>query len=337
MKALFEPPSKEDVAGPTQNSTNPPRHVRILLVDDDIYVRRLIAGVLINSGYKVDTAGDGTDAWKALNDVNYDLLITDNQMPGVTGLELIKRLRSEDKTLPIILASGAMPMEELKQHPWLQLDAVLSKPFPIAELLDTVKRVLCAADSARIRVEMDFPVIMKAISEIESPPQYRNQSSSVMENHEVASVEMSAIAPPEDQTDSPHRILVIDDDTDTRQLSVDVLAGSGYDVEAVKDGAAGWEALQAGSFDLAITDNKMPKMTGIELIEKLRSAHMAVSVIMATRHLPTHEFARKPWLKPDAMLQRPFSNDDLLVMVKDVLNKDDGSDGRPETLLPVYL
>ena len=131
-----------------------------------------------------------------------------------------------------------------------------------------------------------------------------------------------------------HRILVVDDDSDTRQLSVDVLAGSGYDVEAVLDGAAGWEALQVNRYDLIITDNKMPRMTGIEMIEKLRSARMAVPVIMATGDLPTHEFARKPWLKPDAMLERPFSNDDLLETVKKVLRPDGINDGRQETLLP---
>jgi DNA-binding NtrC family response regulator len=85
------------------------------------------------------------------------------------------------------------------------------------------------------------------------------------------------------------------------------------------DGAAGWEALQDNSYDLAITDNKMPRMTGVEMIEKLRSARMTLPVIMATGHLPVNEFARKPWLKPNATLQRPFSNDDLLEAVKKVL------------------
>jgi DNA-binding response OmpR family regulator len=122
---------------------------------------------------------------------------------------------------------------------------------------------------------------------------------------------------------SPRRILVVDDNRDTRQLSFDVLAVSGYDVAAVKDGAAGWEALQSGHYDLAITDNTMPKMTGLEMIEKLRSARMAIPVIMATRSLPLDEIARKPWLKPDAMLQWPFSNDDLLAAVKNLLRPDD--------------
>jgi DNA-binding response OmpR family regulator len=145
--------------------------------------------------------------------------------------------------------------------------------------------------------------------------------------------------PSQNQTSPPRRIhiLVVDDDKDTRQLSVDVLVGSGYDVEAAKDGTAGWEALQADNYDLVVTDNKMPRMTGIEMIGKLRSARMAVPVIMATSHLPVHEFTSKPWLKPDATLERPFSVDDLLATVKKVLHTDDGNGGHRETLLPMYL
>ena len=63
----------------------------------------------------------------------------------------------------------------------------------------------------------------------------------------------------------------------------------------------------------------MPKMTGMEMIEKLRAARMAVPVIMATAHAPTHEFDRKPWLRPEATLQRPFSIDDLLAAARRVL------------------
>jgi DNA-binding response OmpR family regulator len=119
-----------------------------------------------------------------------------------------------------------------------------------------------------------------------------------------------------------HRILVVDDDTDTRQLSADVLTGSGYNIEVAKDGAAGWKALQSGNhYDLVVTDNKMPNMTGIEMIAKLRAAHIAVPIIMATERLPDREFVRKPWLRPDATLQRPFSNDDLLATVKKVLHE----------------
>ena len=129
---------------------------------------------------------------------------------------------------------------------------------------------------------------------------------------------------------SPQRILVVDDDNHTAQLSLEVLTGAGYDVEAVKDGAAGWDALQAKTYDLIITDNKMPKMTGMEMIEKLRAARMAVPVLMATACVPTHEIDCKPWLKPDATLQRPFSNNALLAAVEGILRTDCGNDSRNE-------
>ena len=133
------------------------------------------------------------------------------------------------------------------------------------------------------------------------------------------------------------RILVVDDDPDTRQLSVDVLVSSEYEVDAAIDGAAGWEALRARHYDLVITDNKMPRMTGVELIEKLRYTRVGLPVIMATSQLPTSIFDSKPWLTPDATLQRPFSNDDLLATVKKVLRADDSNVAHMGMLLPKYL
>lgn len=67
------------------------------------------------------------------------------------------------------------------------------------------------------------------------------------------------------------RILVVDDNNETRRLCIDLLARAGYDVEGVKDGATGWEELQNCRDDLVITDNAMPRMTGIEMTAKLYS------------------------------------------------------------------
>lgn len=115
---------------------------RILVVDDDRDLRLLSADVLVHSGYQVDTAADGADGWEALHTKSYDLLITDNSMPKLSGVELVKKLRSAHMALPVILASGAMPTEELDRHPWLQLAATLVKPFSTGQLLETVNEVL---------------------------------------------------------------------------------------------------------------------------------------------------------------------------------------------------
>jgi len=139
------------------------------------------------------------------------------------------------------------------------------------------------------------------------------------------------------QKNPARRILVVDDEADRRQLSVDVLVSANFEVDTAVDGADGWESLRAKHFDLVITDNKMPRMTGIEMIEKLRYTRLPLPVIMATSQLPTWEFERKPWLMPDATLEWPFSNDDLLATVKQVLRTDDTNWRHMELLLPNYL
>ncbi len=293
---------------------NPAR--RLLVVDDDISLRRLSTEVLSISGYEVDTAEDGAAAWDALNADRYDLMITDNNMPHLSGLELLKKLYTNRMALPVIMATGTLPEEEFAQCPWLQPAATLLKPYTVDELLGAVDVVLREADVAAASSQR--------FGYLDQP------------DNKIPQVEKPAVTPQKHPTNSPRRILVVDDDRDTRQLSVDVLAGSGYNVEAVLDGAAGWEALQENSYDLVITDNQMPRMTGMEMIDNLRSARMTVPVIMATRHLPLNAFARKPWLKPNAMLQRPFSNDDLLEKVKQVLHPDP-NDGYKEELLPQHF
>ena len=105
-------------------------------------MRALNARVLTWSGYKVQTAIHGAEAWKALELRNYDLLITENVMPYVTGMQLLKHLRSRGLTMPVIMASKTSPAKELKLHPGLRLEAALRKPVTSDKLLQTVKNVL---------------------------------------------------------------------------------------------------------------------------------------------------------------------------------------------------
>jgi two-component system chemotaxis response regulator CheY len=285
--------------------------LRILVVDDDLFMRDLILGILVHSGYKnIDGVGDGDDAWETLHNACYYLVITDYQMPKLTGLELIRKMRSEDMLQPVILVSGKMPAEELERHPGLLVDALLAKPFTAGEFLATVDKVLRNTGN----IPMAKPAQIPQVGPMATSPIHCHKNSSC-------------------------RILVVDDDHDLRQISVDVLTSSGYCVEGVTDGAAGWEALQTCEYDLVITDNHMPKMTGLEMIEKLHSARIRIPVIMATGILPLDEFARKPWLKPEATLERPFTSDHLLATVGKILGTadDDEDEGQPETLLPKYL
>jgi len=142
--------TEESASAPTPGQSSPLH--RILVVDDDISIRQFNVKVLVHSGYQVDAAADGAAAWEILNTDSYDLLITDHNMPKLTGLELLKKLRAARMALPAILMSGAMPTEELNSPPRLQIEATLLKPFTPDDLLGTVRQVLRASDGAREQI-----------------------------------------------------------------------------------------------------------------------------------------------------------------------------------------
>jgi DNA-binding response OmpR family regulator len=133
------------------------------------------------------------------------------------------------------------------------------------------------------------------------------------------------------RTSPPRRILVADGDYDVRQLNAVMLTRSGYEVDAVADGAAAWQALNAGHYDLLVTNHKMPKVSGVELLMKLHAAHMALPVIMASAALPEDQFPRYPWLNPPAMLLQPCTVAELLGAVNKVLR---ASETARQTIAP---
>ncbi len=132
--------SEEPVNPPLGRKTS--LRQRILVVEDDAAIRRVNTEVLTYSGYQVDTAEDGAAAWEVLQQHNYDLVVTDNQMPRMTGIELIMKLHVARVRLPVIMATGSSPDELITRYNPLQPARVLLKPYSFHELLASVKEVL---------------------------------------------------------------------------------------------------------------------------------------------------------------------------------------------------
>jgi len=119
------------------------RVTTILVAEDDDGVRELILVALRRSGYTVLAAANGAEAIKLLeqDDVDVDLLVSDVNMPGVGGLELLAFARSKRPGMPAILASGTnrweLPPERIDSDVTL-----LEKPFSIKDLAAAVAAAL---------------------------------------------------------------------------------------------------------------------------------------------------------------------------------------------------
>lgn len=115
---------------------------RVLLVEDDTIIQGLIAMSLSKAGYHVKCAQDGEAGWEVFSSEHFDLLITDNNLPNLTGVELIRRLRATDRHLPVLLISGQVPWNTPGLETLLSPGMAMEKPFSMARLLETVHGVM---------------------------------------------------------------------------------------------------------------------------------------------------------------------------------------------------
>jgi DNA-binding response OmpR family regulator len=114
---------------------------RILVIDDDVRIREVIADTLSAEGYAVTQAINGAEGTTKFRAEPFDLIITDLYMPEKEGLETIIELRREFPRLKILAVSGAHT-EQLRIAKLLGADRTLSKPFDIADLIDAVNGLL---------------------------------------------------------------------------------------------------------------------------------------------------------------------------------------------------
>jgi DNA-binding response OmpR family regulator len=138
MNELIE----KNANGNSELGTNRPRVHRILCADDEQAICAWYFKALSRSGYSITTVADGKLAWEALENGTFDLLITDNQMPCLTGEELVLKVRQHGLELPIICASSKLDFFLDPANEWLQVDQLLQKPFSLPKLMDAVERVL---------------------------------------------------------------------------------------------------------------------------------------------------------------------------------------------------
>ena len=117
---------------------------KILVVDDEIHIVHVVAIKLRNNGYEVISADNGAEAFEMACKEKPDVIVTDFQMPVLTGLELVEKLRQckSTKDIPVIMLTArnfAISQERQKD---LQIAQCLSKPFSPKELLGHIEDVL---------------------------------------------------------------------------------------------------------------------------------------------------------------------------------------------------
>ena len=117
------------------------KRIRILVVDDEEVIVSLLEQFFEDEGHSADVAKNGNEALKLVEGNSYDLILTDHDMPEMTGVEFVRRVRENDKVTRIVMISGYPNMEEFVAKS-IGADEYLSKPLKLDELSRIVSEVV---------------------------------------------------------------------------------------------------------------------------------------------------------------------------------------------------
>jgi two-component system chemotaxis response regulator CheY len=120
------------------------KNMKILIVDDFSTMRRIIKNVLHEIGYdNTDEADDGKTALPMLQNGNYDFLITDWNMPGMTGIDLLKAVRASEKTakLPVLLVTAEAKRDQIVKAAEAGVSGYIVKPFTPETLKEKISKI----------------------------------------------------------------------------------------------------------------------------------------------------------------------------------------------------
>ena len=117
---------------------------RILLAEDEDVLRMLVLDTLEDEGYTIDEATDGDEAYQKIMNTEYDLVLLDYMMPGMTGIEVIEKVRqhSDKQHLKIMMLTAKSQQSDRERAEEIGANYFFSKPFSPLELIDVVGGIL---------------------------------------------------------------------------------------------------------------------------------------------------------------------------------------------------
>ncbi|MBP7059985.1 MAG: response regulator transcription factor [Lachnospiraceae bacterium] len=125
---------------------------KILLAEDTADMNKVVTAVLEHDGYEVDSFLDGKSALKALMSNRYDAALLDIMMPGMTGIEVLKEIRSTNDETPVILLTAKSEIEDKVDGLDAGANDYLTKPFSMKELLARIRSLLRTQNVANNKI-----------------------------------------------------------------------------------------------------------------------------------------------------------------------------------------
>ena len=114
---------------------------RVLIVDDMGSIRQVISALLKASGYETTQASSGALALELMKKTKFDLVLSDWNMPGMTGSEFVTAIRATDRVMPIVMVTAEADRERIMELQAIGVNGYLLKPFKQQALLTVLAKI----------------------------------------------------------------------------------------------------------------------------------------------------------------------------------------------------
>lgn len=252
---------------------------KILLVEDDPFIGDIYKKKFGASGFEVVNVTTGKAVLKAVDEQKYDLILLDLVIPEMSGMEVLKELRTNplyDPNLKIVVFSNLSSQEDRDEAIKLNANGFISKTdFTPSQVVEEVRRYLRQFDE---RVRNDAAERMTGSDGGNGTDAHGKRGKN---------------------------ILFIEDEEVFVEMFAGRLMSEGYDVLIARTGTDGLEKALAERFDLIITDAVLPGMNGKEVVERLRSEEVTkdAPIFLTTASLDNDEIEM---LARDGKVNRSF-------------------------------
>lgn len=228
---------------PRPHLTSDLRGLRVLVVDDNATAREILLAMLTSFGFQAAAAANGREALQAIDKAirqnePYQLVLMDWRMPGMDGVEAVRRLQSERKFSeqpPVIMVTAYGREEVVEAAHGIKTSGVLAKPVTPSTLLDTIMPAFGHTVTAQVRAAAHREGELEAIAHLRGA-----------------------------------RILLVEDNEINQELALELLSNSGIIAAVANNGREALEMLDNERFDGVLMDVQMPVMDGYSATRAIR-------------------------------------------------------------------
>lgn len=256
--------------------------ISVLVVDDEEPVREVISAGLVKRGYSVTAANSGQAALDMADRKPFDVILLDVKMPGLTGIEVLRRLKERSPEALVIMLTAVADPDAVIRSTAMDMGAhsFLQKPLRLGELHECIQEALgqqAGSDG--------------------SGPNDAEVGESTTDNGGAAEPDLR----------ETYSILVVDDEEAICAVICGALSREGHEVTAVPTGEEALALVSEREFDMVLLDIRMPGMSGLEVLHALVTQYTHIPVVMLTTAINNAEHAENRALQLGAvgLLSKP--------------------------------